>query len=282
MNIAVYRAYYGAEWIGTSIKQLLPYVDKVVVFYFDKPWYNIEAGFDENENLVPLVDDGMYNKLHELKLECGIEVIDAAQEGITNGPFNTNEMFNYVGKNWDVSNFIFTMTDYVEQDDFGEVLTKFIESGRGCASTRPIRMWKDPQWQLPFRDLNRIATMMFSTNKFSKKCWHSLGVEKHFLIYRDDFTFTGTTLDFGFALNELDMEQKLAIRTKHAKMIPDEGPDWSWFRNVWKPWNPLNLLPDAQYGWCQGEKDLGIPVLQKLEDLPKEVRRKIDGNFKSE
>lgn len=260
---AIYRVYYGSDWLKYAIRSVIDQVDNVVVFYNDKPWCRPTHVEWRGEKLPvpPYSPDGadkVLASMHHPKLHI-INDNHPDQAGQSSHHVEVvKEMFHP-----DVV--MIASCDHVESED---VVKTVVGSGmhNRVVSTRPVTVWRWPHLRLPQR-MDRPCTTFWDLAAWGgsvpfSELWQ---VREHGLVYHHH------TFDMHFASHPNTMWWRCMLRDAQAQHLPDDSVREGWYENVWAKWQRGSEV--SELGWCKGEPQLGQPY--ELDVRPPMVLRHV-------
>ena len=259
---AIWRVFYGEDTIYNSIMSLLPYIDKVIVYYYNKPWCGVDKVTYED------IEYPIYSPIDKSLEICksipNVEIIE------DNHPYPAGQTSHLVNKTIDLfgrPNYLaFMNADFVLLDG-QQFVDRICQEAGPVTSTRPIQTWKYPNYIFPIRQ-DRMSVLTYNlTHESLKDTFPSIG-EKSYLEQSGRFLDDVFCFDLGFAISPTAMWYKYLLRLGVSKEINDDSPVSGWYHKIWLPWQPNLPQPPTQYGWCNGERNLGEPYKIPTNELP--------------
>lgn len=259
---AIWRVFYGEDTIYNSIMSLLPYVDKVIVYYYNKPWCGVDkVTYNGYECTIPSPID------RSLDICKSIPNIEVIEDNFPHPSGQTAHLINKTLSLFDRPNYIAFMNSDFVLFDGQQFVDRACQETAPVTSTRPIQTWKYPNYVFPIRQ-DRMSVLTYNlAHESLKEIEPTMGEKPYFEggRYLDDvFCF-----DLGFAISPTAMWYKYLLRLGVHKEITDDSPISGWYHNIWLPWHPTSLPAGSpQYGWCKGEPNLGDPYKIPTNGLP--------------
>lgn len=251
MVVAIYRIYYGSDWIRYGIRSIIDQVDKVVVFYNNSPWSMIKEVTYKGEVIPvpPFSPDGSDKLVKSIRHEKLMVIEDDFTQQANQSNYHVKKVQEILGE---VDYVIIPQADHVE---YGDIVSKVLPTLATCkvVSTRPVDIWKYPHLRLPQR-LDRICTTFWNL----KACGGELGVKDTAECRHGDWglQFIGYTFNMHFASHPYTMWWRCMLRQAQAPHIGDDQVIEGWY-DKWLNWQEGSS--DTELGWCKGEPTLGIP-----------------------
>jgi hypothetical protein len=240
---AIYRIHYGTDFLKASIKSIEKHVDKIFIFYSERPWVitkNVEyknetINFPNNpENVRDFISTNFTDTKFIVKnYEC-------------NTPLNQfGDLFNLARKitNIKPSNVLFMEPDMI----FGknqlkllkiELKYKFWLRSLVC---RQIEIWKFDKeknkrdtYRIGLRK-RRIGPVLWKINKNNENItteFSGATLEK-----KKNFSNFVKILNMGFSFNKKTMLYKHILAIAASSKIGDSKPDENWYEKKWLNWN---------------------------------------------
>jgi len=260
MRYAIYRCLYGEDFIQESIKSVIDHVDKVFVFWTNKPWGDTDrCVYKEEEVLFPDKFDNIVDKIKELN-NPKIELVEAHTES----PFGqlthfVNDILLQRYKKPDT--LIILEVDHVfREDQIIKALNDFEGGEAECATTRQVELWKTPKFRIPDRP-SRCGTNFWNLQKLSKlpstgtqgniDGMHVLDVDVH---------------NFGFCVSSKVMRWKHLTAIAFSKVVGDSIPDENWL-DKWEAWSETNQTKNLEIS-LGFEHNIPLAVAYNTVDLP--------------
>lgn len=264
MIYAVYRCLYGEDFIQESIKSIDDYVDKIFVFWDDKPWGDpVDVMYKGHRVTFPTKFDSILDKIMELN-NPKVHLIYDHQKN------NLNQFSNLVNyqilPNYDRPDTIMVIeVDHVFKKD---QLEKAIQESkiRSHISTIPIELWKTPLFRIPER--HRLCTVFWNmriNDTMPKTGRHADVSGMHWI--------PAKTHNFGFCYNPATMLWKHLTALAFSAKIGDDMPNEDWYEKTWLTWdyNTNNKNLEISKGY---EHNIDHAFHYNPEELPEIIRQK--------
>jgi len=256
---AVYRVLYGADFVQESIKSILPYVDKVFVFWTNKPFGDSTSVIYKGERVqFPEKVDDIVEQIQEMqkenpdKIELMYDHWGMPDNQVTH--LVNDRIIPYFPKPNVV---VFMEPDMVwSKEQIKAAMKQFQESGDLCAGSRQVEMWKNLNYRIPERD--RFGAIFYNMNGF-----FSLPETGKNGSVKDTKKLDAHVHNLGFCLNEETMYWKHLMGLSFASIIKDSKPAEDWYEKKWLSWNTSR----------QRNKDLEISEKYRSR-IPKAVKNK--------
>jgi hypothetical protein len=232
MKYAVYRCLYGEDFIQESINSIIDYVDRVFVFWTNKPFGNTSGCTYKGEYIeFPEKFDSIIDKITELN-NPKIVLINSYSDT----PFNqlTYIINDILLDKFDRPNLIMIIEpDMVfRQDQIEKTFKEFEETKLVSASTRQVELWKTVDYVIPERLRTGVVLWnMDMVNVLPKTgvVGNAIGVPMCFL--------NSYVHNFGFCMSEKNMRWKHLTALAFGEIIGDSVANENWYESVWKSWN---------------------------------------------
>ena len=268
MIYAVYRLYtgYTDDFIQESVLSIEPFVDKIFIFWTHKALADCTSAiykgqtyrFPENENT--LVD------VYDLCCPKIIMIEDYVSD-------NTSQ-FTHLANDYILSAYnkpdmiLFIEPDHVFRSDmFQQALEEFQKSGKVCASTRQVELWRYPYYvAVPERmRLSSVFWNMKNLNKVPETGKHAnppgsvpfLNAKVH---------------NLGFCMSEKNMFLKHLTALAFSAKLKDSRPDPNWY-DKWLHWkydSPMNKNLEISLGHSNS---IQKAELYNVQELPEMIKR---------
>jgi len=270
MIYAVYRVYYGEDYIVESINSVLPYVDKVIIMWKDKPWRGV-THIEHNGKKVPVKDpiDNVLYKIMQLKKNSQkIEFVYDEGDG-PERQFSThgNKVIELYGK----PDFLIQLqTDHVYRDGAIPVLLDELEnSGHTLGIARQVYLWKNPGWRIP---------ESYSRDLVGSWFWHTAQLDSIPIIDVDNFGGARIacnavwlekepTFNTGYAIKNENMFWRFYTRLANGIDTPMKG----WYEEVYSVWDAdeHNVI-----GWGMAGYSYDYAAIPMDVELPKSLEER--------
>lgn len=240
MIYAVYRCLYGEDFIQESINSIIDHVDRVFVFYTNKPWgFSSSVVYKGKKIEFPAKFDSIVEKIIELD-DPKIILIDQG-EYYQEQPWNlfTSLINNVVIPQYGKPDyFILPDVDHVFDEEQIELsLEQFIEQGWVCGKSRQIEVWKGFKHRVPERKKHRTGTVFWNMSTIdylpqTRACGEPA----------ENSSLENKTLDFfvynlGFAVSPKVMYWKHLTCISFSKDVNECLPNEDWLDEKWLSWD---------------------------------------------
>lgn len=231
MVYAVYRCLYGEDFIQQSIKSIDPFVDKIFIFWDDKPWADVTQCVYKGEVVkFPQKFDNILDKIKELN-NPKIELIyDHVYNNINQFTHFVNDIILPDYKK--PKEIMIVEVDHVfRKDQIEQSFKEFRGRKLINASTRQVEIWKHFNFRIPERKYRTgvVFWNLENSNKFpkTKRQAEAPGMER----------LNSFVHNFGFAVSEKAMYWKHLTAIGFSQGIGDTVPNENWYENKWLNWN---------------------------------------------
>lgn len=159
MIYAVYRCLYGEDFIQESIKSIRDYVDKIFIFWDDRPWGDTESCIYKGEMIkFPKKFDNILDKINEL----GDPKVNLIYDHVYNNKGQYTHFLNdIILKNWQKPDILMiTEVDHVfKQVEISRAMEMMTTGQIQHATTKPLELWKTYEFRISERP--RTATIFW-------------------------------------------------------------------------------------------------------------------------
>ena len=239
MIVACWRVLYGEDWIVQSLRSVLPFVDRAIIFWSDRPWGEAkEVTYLGQTVPIPWHEgkpfDGWVDRIREQGFDPKPEIEQfqfhhPSPKGYWTAAIN--------GRFHDAipDTLLLLECDHVwDGKQLDAALREFRANKYRAATSRQVEMWKGFDWRVPERP-NRTGTVF----------WNGKGM-RTFPPTRSQGEPTGTDFhlisahvhNLGFCVSEKTMLMKHLTALAFSKGIGDSKPKERWFEDVWRKWEP--------------------------------------------
>ncbi|MFA6056257.1 MAG: tetratricopeptide repeat protein [Thermodesulfovibrionales bacterium] len=262
---AIYRCYYGEDFIQESIRSITDYVDKIFVFVDKAPWGNDSECIYKGESIkFPKTFDNVVEKIREMnnsKIELVFEHQDVTDNQVTHLVNNT------ILPNHEKPSIILSLeVDHVfHSEQIKKAIDEFIEKDYVFATTGQIEIWKGFKHRLPDRP-NRVGVVFCNLSKLDKMP----ETLKHggILVMPKLSAYVN---NFSFAVSDKVMYWKHLLSIALARKAGDVVPYENWYEEKWLKWD-----------YVSNNENLGVSDQLKIEraipydvnDLPELIKEK--------
>ncbi len=234
MTYTIYRVLYGEDFIQESIKSIRDYVDKIFIFWDDRPWGNTESCIYKGQEIkFPKKFDNILDKINEL----GDPKVNLIYDHVYNNKGQFTHLVNdIILKNWQKPDlFMMIEGDHVlKQSEIIKAMELMNSRHIRHATTRPLELWRTYEYRIPERP--RTATIFWNmeeldylpdTDRDGSRRRGSRYLLDILPIY---------THNFGFCANPKTMYWKHMISIGFAKRIGEQRrPNEDWY-DKWLNW----------------------------------------------
>jgi len=242
---AVYRAYYGEDFIRQSIESVRPYVDDVFVFWTDKAFADV-AGIEWGGEWVafPKPADRLPEIVAEMSADDPAIHMVYDHWGMPDGQWSHIVNDRLLAEYEHPELIICMEPDMVwKQGELEKALQTFIDSGELTATFPQVELWKHLTRRIPERP-KRIGPVFFSmagkyrngipeTGKSAnaKGMVHLNGAHVH---------------NLGFCVHPRTMLLKHLLAIGFSAQIEDSPPNEQWLLDKWMAWDPVDNDKDLE------------------------------------
>jgi hypothetical protein len=230
MIYAVYRVLYGEDFIQASIRSISPFVDRIFVFWDDRPWGDVTEVVYKGQRVVfPRQFDHVVDRVKALQ-DPKVELIyDHMENNVGQFAHLVNDHILSRFPRPDIAMFI--EPDHVFRKAEIEVaLQSFLRCGYSVASTSQVELWRTFQYQIPKRQ--RYSVVMWNMGIYKKipPCGRHADVgSMKFLDAR--------VHNLGFCFSPQVMYWKHLIAIAMSQKIGDSIPNEDWYEKTWLGWD---------------------------------------------
>jgi Flp pilus assembly protein TadD len=264
---AVYRGFYGEDFILESIKSIHDHVDKIFVFWDKTPSGNITECIYKNETIKfpEKFDNGVekIKKLNNPKIELIYDHQDTGDNQLTHF---VNDII--LPKYEKPSIILFLEVDHVfRKDQIRKSIDEFIEQDYVFATTNQVEVWRGLRHRLPERP-NKVGAVFCNLSKLDK----IPATLKHggILVMPK---LSAYVHNFSFAVSEKVMYWKHLLAIACSKKSGDAVPSENWFEEKWLKWD--YELNNKNLDYLEGnENNIPEAVPYNIDELPELVKEK--------
>jgi len=262
---AIYRCYYGEDFIQESIRSITDYVDKIFVFVDNTPWGSSDECVYKGETIkFPKTFDNVVEKIKEMnnsKIELVFDHQDVTDNQVT---YFVNDI---ILPNHEKPSIILSLeVDHVfHSEQIKKAVEEFVENDYVFATTGQIEIWKGLKHRLPDKP-NRVGAVFCNLSKLDKmpetlKHGGILVMPK----------LSAYVHNFSFAVSDKVMYWKHLLSIALAQKAGDVVPYENWYEEKWLKWD-----------YVSNNENLGISAQLKIEraiqydvnDLPELIKEK--------
>ena len=233
----IYRCLYGEDFIDSSIRSILPYADKVFVFWTDKAWADVTSAMYKGKR-VDFPPDGKFDQIREkleaLEAEFPGRVILKYDHVYNNRNQFTHLVNDLILPHWSMPRRIMMMeVDYVwRQDQIEQALAEFDAMKVQHATSSQVELWKSFDHHVVRTDPNRKAAMIWDTSNLvqmppTNRHFDAAGMAK----------LSAFVHNLGFCASAQVIYWKHLTALGYCQKIGDSAPNESWFDDVWRTWD---------------------------------------------
>ncbi len=239
---AIYRIHYGTDFITESIKSIINDVDKVFIFYSEKPWVITDYINYKKKNIPFPKNPEDVNSFLKKNIISDKIIIDKYECSTPKNQFG--ELFKIACNklNKKPKQVLFLEPDMIIGKNQLK-LFKFelkMKFWLDCIIARQIEIWKynkfdktNISFRIPLRK-NRVGPVLWKIKKNSN-------IETNFggepLKKKKKFSNFVYILNLGFSFNKDTMFYKHLMALAFSKKIGDSVPDENWYEDKWLNWN---------------------------------------------
>lgn len=281
---AMYRALYGEDFIQESIESIDPFVDKIFVFWDNRPWGgNFATGNQNNEGPIGVnfkdhwisFPDKFDNLVEKVKALNNPKIELIYHHNTTDGHNIFTEYMNqHILPNWDrPTSMMMVEPDHIHRPENLNTILDQMDAAKAIVATHNIiELWKHPKYRI-LRSRQRHGTVIWNMKPVTEvfpPTGLSFGdsTEKFPMHYVE-----AKSHNFGFCVSPKNMLWKtlisLAISGKGHR-----GPDPNWFKEKWLDWdfktNNFDLEPTFERG-----KNIKKAIDYDVDSLPESIKNRI-------
>lgn len=269
MIYAVYRCLYGEDYVQQSINSITDYVDKIFVFWDDRPWGDVtECLYKGNTVIFPRKFDNILDKIRELN-NPKIELIYDHQ-------YNNINQFTHFTNDIIIPNFgkpdillMLEIDQVFRKDQLEKTFEEFQKKGYINASTKQIELWRYFNYRVP--DRLRLCAVLWNLKNLDKMP----PTERHANILGGGIRQLETYVhNFGFAVSEKTMFWKYMAALAFSQKIRDAIPNENWYEDKWLKWDYKTNNKDLEVS-LGFEHDLPYAHRYDINELPEQMKELI-------
>lgn len=250
-TVAIWRIFYGEDFIVESILSVLPFVDKAIVYWTDRPWGSWKTVTYKGKTYkrpggggTPM--NGWHEKVGRLRNRSpGLGKVEREYFHVDD-PMNqftrivNQSLIPQYGK---PETLIVLEPDHVLH--YGQLTTalrEFKSNGYRAAHTKQIDLWKTTEWRIPERP-NRTGTVFWNLSDLDEMPETKRQAEPR----SSDFVqLNAYTHNLGFCVSQETMLLKHVCALGFSQEIGDSMPNEDWFERKWLHWNPTTNNRDLE------------------------------------
>lgn len=234
MNIALYRMYYGEDFIEKSVMSIINDVDKIFIMFTDRPWNGTDRVKYKGETLlIPCpIDKGV-----SIAKDLEKKFPDKVKAIYHHNPVPDNQ-FTVMYENLklrglvDYANVLMLMEpDMVWPTGKLKPILRYLELRKFVPMcTYQVEFWKSEEYIIPIR---RRPGAIFHNVFDSKSLPETLkNGSVSYITYIDEFIY-----NYGFCMSPTNMYWKTLIGLAVSRSIADSMPNEDWYEKKWLSWN---------------------------------------------
>ena len=262
MIVAMYRVLYGLDFIRESIQSIYDSVDRIVVFWTDKPWGGVSSVMYKGEHIVfPDRIEAIEATLAAHKALFDTQGKIELCKKHFNSPRNQHqEMLRLLG-DWQG---IPCYAMHIEPDcvmaesELERAIDSLDESPYHFVPQ--VELWKNRWWRIPHRDRSAVGFYNMETYSPNDTLPNGRPVG---IAPRET---KGLVHNLGFCVRPETMYWKHLTALAFSPMIGDSIPSESWLEEKWLPWSEDNQLKNLEIAQGRGSdipraipNDKGVP-----------------------
>lgn len=229
---AIYRMYYGEDFIEESIESIIDHVDKVFIFASPAAFGNVHKG--RVDNSLQVVKAMPLRQIYHRK----IVIIENSQHYLT--PINQfTDLYNsYIYKVYPRPDAVMCIeSDMVwHQHELELYLSTLNLISRGkCLAADQVEFWHNFDWVLPWRYRKTCIIHKLGRGEKMHHTDHS-GYPTRTKVIQS----ARKVYNFGFCVTPENMKIKLHLAIKYSNFIRDSIPNDDWYEEKWLKWHPIH------------------------------------------
>lgn len=263
---AVYRPFYGEDFIKESILSILPHVDKVYFCYSDVPFGHPLEGVPIKVN-EPL--DGCLKIVQDLcreDLTAASKIVIRCQQGVT--PRN---QFSKIIKEFipDLPDIMMCMEpDQVWHEEELKKAINEVKAGEGnYFHAQQIECWRVPDWRIPLRPHRTGVTFWKDVKEVPDTKTQGEPVKGEVR------QLDAKVHNFGFCVDPRNMLNKHQLALLFSATISDSQPNPTWLHEKWLPWHPITNNKDLEISKGH-EHTIPKAIPYNRDEFPKLIKEK--------
>jgi hypothetical protein len=253
MNIAIYRMYYGEDFIEKSINSIIDDIDMVFVMYSDIPWGGFDSVMYKGKKInIPCPIDRSVHIVKDMELKYQKE--NRPQKIFSfcmNLPKPDNQftiLFNFIKgflSDKEINVVMLMEPDMVWPEGKLKPLLNTLEKSLfSPLCTYQIEFWKSEKYIIPLRE--RPGAIFYSVSGGRNMPNTCKNGSFPGMLFIDEFIY-----NYGFCLSIRGMFYKHILAIGNSPLIGDSIPNEDWFEKKWVSWdykrNNLNLEISKNY-----------------------------------
>jgi hypothetical protein len=234
MNIALYRMYYGEDFIEKSVMSIIDDIDKIFIMFTDRPWNGANRVIYKGNTIsIPCPIDNGVNIAKDLEMRFPDKVkVIYHYHPVPDNQFTIMYENLKLRKLVDTAKVVMLMEpDMVwPEGKLGPILNYLSEREFTPMCTYQIEFWKSDKYMIPVR--NRPGAIFHNVSGGKPLPITEKNGSTPFVIYMDEFIH-----NYGFCMKPYNMFWKLLIGLSVSKSIGDSIPNEDWYEKKWLTWN---------------------------------------------
>ena len=237
MIYALYRCLYGEDFVQESIRSIVPYVDKIFIFWTDKAWGNATSAMYKGQR-VDFPPDGKFDqvrdRLADLEAEFPGQVILQHDHVVNNRNQFTHLVNDRILPHHPKPDMLIMMeVDYVwRKDQIEAALKEFKALGVQNASSGQVELWKTFGYQAMRDDVTRKATMFWKLSNLAEMPPTNRHADAVGWVRLQAFVH-----NLGFCASANTIYWKHLTAIGYCQKIGDSPPNEAWYDDVWRTWD---------------------------------------------
>lgn len=229
---AVYRGYYGEDFIGHSIRSVYDYVDKIFLCWTDRALGGASTCDYRGQTLAfPDPIDSLVEVARAAACEKFIPIYDHVENNENQFTHIVNDLILPFYERPDIIMII--EHDHIFRRDQLEGMLS-VAGIVPIIGSKQIELWRTPKWRIPER--NRTSTVFYSMNHFEKLPQTARQAEP-VIMWPDIPKADYYVHNFGFCMSEKNMLWKHLIGLGISQKIKDSPPNPDWYEKTWLTWD---------------------------------------------
>lgn len=250
MIVACWRVLYGEDFLIPSLRSVLPFVDKAVIFWSDRPWGAARSvSYLGTETPIPWTEgkpfDGWVDRMRgeEFDPKPPIEQHYFHHPGPVG--YWTAAVADRFGSEIPDTLILLECDHVWDAKGLEAALREFKANRYRAATSRQVELWRTFDWRVPERP-NRTGTVFWSGKGLkalppTRHQGEPTGTDFHLL--------SPAVHNLGFCVSEETMLTKHLCALSFSARIGDSRPNERWVEDVWKRWEPGMENLEIARGW---------------------------------
>lgn len=234
MNIAIYRMYYGEDFIEKSVMSIIDDIDKIFIMFTDRPWNGADRVFYKKDTILipcPIDNGAKIAKDLEERFPDKVKAI-YHYHPVPNNEFTIMYENLKLRKLVDDARVVMLMEpDMVwPEGKLKPILNYLSDREFTPMCTYQIEFWKSDEFMIPIR--NRPGAIFHNVSGGKPLPVTGKNGSTRFIIYIDEYVH-----NYGFCMSEYNMKWKVLIGLTVSRSIGDSMPNEDWYEKKWLTWN---------------------------------------------